>query len=168
MANNVSGWLNWAKWLEKLSDKNLMSVILAISIILGTAFLWMPLTSTMLFLFSLYAVGIFATSILLVRYTFRIYFKVKLGKIFTEKTAVNVLIEIGEEAYKIEQDPMLNILPGSIGVDEIAQKLKLSPSRVRYLIQQFRKFNCLKYDHEGYIYGISDYGIDVMYKNKLI
>ena len=63
MANNVSGLLKWFKWIKKLSEKNLMSVILAIIIILGTSFLWVPFTATLFFLFILYIVGVFATSI---------------------------------------------------------------------------------------------------------
>lgn len=63
---------------------------------------------------------------------------------------------------------MLNKLSVPIDISEIAQRLTLSIGYVRNLIQQLRRFNCLKYDYEGNIYGISDYGIEAMDKNKLI
>ena len=164
MSDNVSSWLKQFKLIEKLSNKNLMSIILAILIILGTSFLWMPFTPMRIYFFSLYSVGVVALSILLMRLTIMLYFRIRVRKLMTKKSTGNVLKEIGEEAYKIEQGPM--IFP--VNINEIAQKLNLSPAYIRHLTQQLIKLNCLKYDYDGNIFGISDDGIEAMGRNKLI
>jgi hypothetical protein len=103
MANNVSSLLKWFKWIEKLSEKNLMSVILATSILLAIAYsFWatIPLV-VQIATHAILAILIFATSILLIRYAFAIYYKIQLKKLLSIESATNVLKEIGEEAYKI-------------------------------------------------------------------
>ena len=89
-------------------------------------------------------------------------------RLLNSMDASNLFIKIELEGNKIENSGLYQAgLAGSIDICEIANELNINESLARNYAQQFKRFNWLKYDLEGNIYGLSDYGRNVMLKKKI-
>ena len=169
MANNVTGWLKWARWLEKLSNKDLMSVILAILIILGTSFLWTPFTATRLFLFFIYAVGVFATSLLIVRLISHLINKLqnnrKKKSILSNPEVIDVLKEVNSQANEISQNNSLRGLPIPVNNQLIADTLQLSIDQVGSDIYKLISIGFIKGHIPNEVYDTSPEAKEYLLKN---
>ena len=90
-------------------------------------------------------------------------------RLLKKSNATNLLKQIEIEGNDIQNDPLFQSgLAGSIDIEKLSSDTKIQENFARYLIQQFIRANWLKYDIEGNIYGVSDYGYEVMHRKKLI
>ncbi|MBL0716555.1 MAG: hypothetical protein JJV89_00760 [Desulfosarcina sp.] len=89
-------------------------------------------------------------------------------RLLKNRDALKLFKKIELEGNKIENSDLYQAaLAGNIDICEIANELKINESLARNYAQQFKQFNWLKYDLEGNIYGLSDYGRNVMFKKKI-
>lgn len=90
-------------------------------------------------------------------------------RLLNNTDAAKLFKKLDVEGNKIENSPLYQSgLAGSIDIGMVVQELNMHESKARNFVQKFHRFGWLKYDLEGNIHGVSNYGRDVMYRKKMI
>lgn len=83
--------------------------------------------------------------------------------------ALSILAAIRKEGNRIANDPLFSSgLVAPVDIRKIANDLNVSFDQAIHFAIRFREANGLTYSVDGEIYGISDYGIKVLRKKRLI
>jgi hypothetical protein len=89
-------------------------------------------------------------------------------KLLNNNHAVALFKKIETEGNHLENDPLWESgLAGKIDIKNVAKEIEIDESAARDYIQKFTRFGWLKFDCEGNIYGLSDYGRDVKFRLKI-
>ena len=120
----------------------------------------------LLFLSASLLVGFFVS--FLSRGSYRKLKSIKNERLLKNIDAAKIFKQIELEGNMLENNPLFNSgLVGCINISKLALELNIKESQVKNFVQQFKKFNWLKYDIDGNIYGLSDFGRETMFKRNI-
>ena len=93
----------------------------------------------------------------------------KVNSILRDPIAAKILKLINEAGEEILSNELFNSgLASPIDINQLSANLDIPVDDIRYFIIRFREANWLIYSPEGDVYGVSDYGIKIMRKKRLI